>query len=129
MARKILIVEDNSDLSEFLTVYLHGLGYNTLQAENSAQGITKALNEKPDLIITDLHLPDMTAVEATTILKSDPVTSAIPIIVLTAMSNGEWKSKALKAGVAEYLVKPIAPPELAKIIDALTQTSAVLTEL
>ncbi len=129
MARKILIVEDNTDLSEFLTVFLRRVGYETSQAGNSAQGISKALSERPDLIITDLHLPDMTAVEATAILKKDPATSGIPIVVLTAMTNGEWKRKALKAGVAEYLIKPIAPPELAKIVDTLTQPPPVLTGL
>jgi CheY-like chemotaxis protein len=129
MARKILIVEDNSDLLEFLTFFLDGLGYETSQAGNSAQGISKALSERPDLIITDLYLPDMTAVEAVAILKKNPLTSAIPVVVLTAMTNGEWRTKALKAGVAEYLIKPIAPPALAKIVESLTHAPAVLTEL
>ena len=75
-----------------------------------AQGISKALAERPDLIITDLYLPDMNAVDATVILKQDPATSGIPIVVLTAMAFGDWKTKALKAGVAKYLIKPVSPP-------------------
>jgi CheY-like chemotaxis protein len=59
---------------------------------NLAEGIRKALAERPDLIITDLYLPDMTAVDATVILKQDPATSGIPIIVLTAMTVGEWQT-------------------------------------
>src|SRR5881397_3201553 len=106
MASKILIVEDNSDLSYLLSVYLRTVGYETLRAENSAQVIGKVLAELPDLIITDLNLLDMTAVEAIAILKQDPVTSSIPIVVLTAMAVGEWKAKALKVGVVEYLLKP-----------------------
>ena len=120
MAQKILLVEDNSALSEFLSFYLHSLGYETSWAGTSAQGITKALAEVPDLIITDLNLPDMTGVDAATILKQDPATSAIPIVVLTATAVGEWKHKALKAGVTEYLIKPISPLELAKVLRRLT---------
>jgi CheY-like chemotaxis protein len=122
MAQKILIVEDHTALSDLLAVYLRTLGYRTSQAGSSAQGISKALAERPDLIITDLHLPDMTAVEATEILKQNPLTSDIPIVVLTAMTFGDWKSKALKAGVAGYLLKPISAPDLAEIVHRFTDT-------
>jgi DNA-binding response OmpR family regulator len=82
MAQKILIVEDNSDLSQLLAIYLSDAGYETSRARNLAEGISKALAERPDLIITDLYLPDMTAVEATIILKQDHVTSGIPLLYL-----------------------------------------------
>ena len=128
MAQKILIVEDNSDLSELLAFYLSDAGYEISRAGNSAQGISKALAERPNLIITDLYLPDMNAVDATAILKQDPATSAIPIVVLTAMAFGEWKSKALKAGVAKYLIKPVSPPELTEVVRRLIQPVSSLTE-
>jgi DNA-binding response OmpR family regulator len=128
MAQKILIVEDNSDLSQLLAFYLGSAGYEISRAGNSAQGISKALAERPDLIITDLHLPDMNAVDATVILKQDPATSDIPILVLTAMTVGEWKTKALKAGVAKCLIKPISPPELTDAVRKLIQPHSVLTE-
>jgi DNA-binding response OmpR family regulator len=121
MAQKILLVEDNSDLSDFLSVYLHCLGYETSRAGTSAQGISKALTEIPDLIITDLNLPDMTGVDAAAILKQNPTTSGIPILVLTAATVGQWKNKALNAGVTEYLIKPISPLELAKVVRRLTR--------
>lgn len=119
---KILIVEDNADLSDLLSVYLAAAGFDTSQAHNSRQ-ITKALAERPDLIITDLHLPDMNTLEAIEILKKDPATSGIPIIVLSATSLGDWRNKALNAGVAEYLVKPTNLPDIEKVIRRL------LTEL
>jgi DNA-binding response OmpR family regulator len=98
MAGKILIVEDDSRLSDLLARSLNDAGYDTSRAETSMQGIGKALSERPDLILTDLHLPDMIAVEAITALKNDPVTSDIPVIVLTGASVREWKDKALEAG-------------------------------
>jgi DNA-binding response OmpR family regulator len=128
MAQKILIVEDNSDLAQLLAFYLSDAGYETSRAGNSAQAISKALAERPDLIITDLHLPDMNAVDTTVILKQDPATSGIPIVVLTAMTVGEWKTKALKAGIAKYLVKPVSLPELTDAVRTLIQPNSVITE-
>jgi CheY-like chemotaxis protein len=61
----------------------------------------------------------MNAVDATVLLKQDPATSGIPIIVLTAMTVGEWKTKALKAGVAKYLIKPISRRELIEAVRTL----------
>ena len=128
MVPKILIVEDNSDLSQLLAFYLSDAGYETLRAENSTQAIRKALAERPDLIITDLYLPDMNAVDTTVILKREPATSGIPIIVLTAMTDGEWKTKALKAGVAQYLIKPVSPPKLTEVVRTIIRSSSSLTE-
>jgi DNA-binding response OmpR family regulator len=127
MAQKILIVEDNPDLSQFWAFYLSDAGYETSRAGNLTQGISKALAERPELIITDLYLPDMNAVDATVILKQDPATSAIPIVVLTAMTLGEWKAKALKAGVAKYLIKPVSPLELTEVIRTLILPPSSLT--
>jgi DNA-binding response OmpR family regulator len=116
MAGKILIVEDNSRLAQILSVYLNEAGYETSWAANSAEGISKAITERPDLIVTDLNLPDMIAVEAIAILKKIPVTSGIPIVVLTAETARRWKTIALKAGAAEYILKPVSPRDLLRVV-------------
>jgi two-component system, chemotaxis family, chemotaxis protein CheY len=116
MARKILIVEDNSRLAESLATLLNEAGYETSLAKDSEQGIGKALTERPDLILTDLNLPDMNGVEAITILKKIPMTSRIPIVVLTAETVRRWKTRALQAGAAEYLLKPISPRDLLNVV-------------
>src|SRR5215510_8905790 len=116
MAQKILIVEDSSDLSQLLAFYLSDAGYEISQARNLGEGISKALAERPDLILTDLDLPDMNAVEAITILKKIPLTSGISIVVLTAETARQWKTKALQAGATEYLLKPIAPDDLLNVV-------------
>ena len=64
MVAKILIVEDNSRLAETMAVFLNEAGYETSRAGSSAQGISKALTGRPDLILTDLNLPDMNAIRA-----------------------------------------------------------------
>jgi two-component system, chemotaxis family, chemotaxis protein CheY len=116
MAGKVLIVEDDATLSHILAGSLTAAGYEISQAQNSKEGISKALAERPDLILTNLYLPDMIAVEAITILKNNPVTSDIPIIVLTAASVKEWKDRALQAGAVEYLSKPISQQHLIEIV-------------
>ena len=77
--------------------------------------------------MTDLNLPDMTAVEATVLLKQDPATSGIPIAVLSAVILGEWKTKALKAGAAKCLIKPISRAELIETLRTLLQPTSTLT--
>jgi two-component system, chemotaxis family, chemotaxis protein CheY len=119
MAGKILIIEDNSRFAEILAILLNETGYETSLAKNSGQGISKALTERPDLILTDLNLPDMTAIEAITILKKIPLTSGIPIVVLTAETARQLKTNALKAGATEYLLKPISPDDLLNVIRRL----------
>jgi DNA-binding response OmpR family regulator len=116
MAGKILIVEDNSRFAETLAVLLNEAGYETSLATDSGQGIKKALIELPDLILTDLSLPDITAVEATTILKKIPSTSGIPIVVLTAETARQLRTKALKAGAAEYILKPVSLRDLLNVV-------------
>ena len=116
MAAKILIIEDNSPLAESLAIFLNEVGYQTSLAKNLEQGIGKALAEWPDLILTNLNLPDITGVDAITILKKIPLTSAIPIIVLTAKTARRLKTQALRAGAAEYLLMPIAPRDLLNVV-------------
>src|SRR5215472_6747627 len=98
MAGKILIVEDNSRLAENLAVLLNEAGYEISCAINSGRGISIALTERPDLILTDLNLPDMTAIEAITTLKKIPFTSGIPIVVLTAETARQLKTKSTQSG-------------------------------
>src|SRR5919106_5615940 len=100
MAPRILIVDDdNPDCRAVLACYLHRLGYEISQAEDSRQAIGKAIAEQPDLILTDFRLPDMHAVEAAAILKRDPSAASIPIIILTGLADAQCKKQALKAGI------------------------------
>ena len=103
-------------MAESLAIFLNEVGYQTSLAKNLEQGIGKALAEWPDLILTDLNLSDVTGVDAITILKKIPLTSAIPIIVLTAKTARRLKTQALRAGAAEYLLMPIAPRDLLNVV-------------
>jgi CheY-like chemotaxis protein len=108
MLKKVLIVEDNRHLREILASILHSSGYVILQAATGSQGIEKAIEEKPNLILLDLDLPDITGIEAARVLKENPLTADIPIIACSALSGSEWRDIALDAGIADYLQKPIS---------------------
>jgi two-component system cell cycle response regulator DivK len=121
---KILIVEDNPDCREIFTLYLQHMGYQTLAAGNGERSIACSLAEHPDLILIDLSLPDMSGIQAASIIKQNPDTSRIPIVAVTAWDTAIWKEKAIKAGITKYLVKPVSPLILKETIEELTQQSA-----
>lgn len=116
---KILLIEDHSDARELLCVQFRSLGYEVIEAESAENGIQKALDESPDLIITDLELPNISGIEATVRLKEEPRTSSIPILAYTGWADEERKGKAFEAGIARVLTKPISLNVLQGIIERI----------
>ena len=118
MAR-ILIVEDNPANMKLATLLLQNVGHTALCAGDAETGLMLARNDLPDLILMDIQLPGMDGLAATTLLKQDPATAAIPIIALTAMAMKEDKEKTRTAGCDAYIAKPLRYQELYAAIDAL----------
>ena len=104
---KILLVEDNDLNRDMLSRRLIKRGFTVILALNGKEGIDKAANEKPDLILMDLSLPIINGWDATREIKANKETSSIPIIALTAHAMAEDRKKALDAGCDEYDTKPI----------------------
>ena len=105
--KKILIVEDNADWREVLMMMIQRLGYDVISAANGEDGIAEAFAAHPDLVLMDLGLPRMSGDQAIARLKADPVTKDIPVIVQTAFGVGPSAQRAMAAGAAEILHKPI----------------------
>ncbi|MDP4208892.1 MAG: response regulator [Bacteroidota bacterium] len=102
---KILIVEDNTELRHFISSELKQL-YVIFEAGNGADGVKTAMGELPDLIISDVMMPEMDGHELCKRIKSDITTSHIPVVLLTAKSSEEHKFEGYKAGADEYISKP-----------------------
>ena len=107
MAKRILVVEDGADLRAVVVAVLTQIcGYETIEAADGREAVAKALSEKPDLILMDVNLPDISGIDAAKAVKNNPRTAHIPIIAQTGWSSSRWKAAALAAGMVAYLQKP-----------------------
>ncbi|EAY30524.1 two-component system sensor histidine kinase/response regulator, hybrid, putative [Microscilla marina ATCC 23134] len=107
----VLVTEDNSELRQFIASELIGT-YRVIEATNGAEGIERAIKQLPDLIITDIMMPQTDGFELVNTLRNNPATSHIPIIILSAKASPESKLKGLEIGSDDYLTKPFSSKEL-----------------
>jgi phosphate regulon transcriptional regulator PhoB len=112
MQHKILVVDDESDVTDMLVINLRGAGFQVLAVEDGTAALTKARSESPSLIILDLMLPGMSGLEICKVLKGDIATRHIPIIMLTAKGEEVDKIVGLELGADDYVTKPFSPREL-----------------
>ncbi|MBU0574264.1 MAG: response regulator [Candidatus Margulisiibacteriota bacterium] len=111
MAKKILVVDDEPDLLELVTLRLKREGYDVLSASDGKKALELVKQQHPDLILLDLHLPMISGYEVCSNVKSDEECKKIPIIVFT-VSQEEDFDKLRKAGMDDYIVKPFEPADL-----------------
>lgn len=123
----ILVVDDNADLREFLTDILR-TDYQVIQAANGVEGLNLASDSIPDLVISDLMMPEMDGHELCHRLKTAEPTSHIPVILLTAKANQDSKLKGLEKGADDYLMKPFNGPELLIRVKNLIRLRRLLQE-
>lgn len=112
MADKILIVDDDLDTLRLVGLMLQRQGYQISAATNGQQGLEKAFEEDPDLILLDVMMPDIDGYEVTRRLRQNPATAETPILMFTAKSQLDDKVIGFEAGVNDYLTKPTHPSEL-----------------
>ena len=104
---RILVVEDNEVNLMVFTDILSAAGYRVLAARTAEESFALAAAESPQLILMDIQLPGMDGLEAVKSLKANPATSAIPIVALTAHAMPSHRERALEAGCAGFIPKPI----------------------
>jgi len=109
---KILVVDDEPDALELIAFNLKNAGLEVLTAENGDQALRLARAQLPDLILLDLMLPEVDGLEVCKILRRDPATSAIPIIMVTAKAAEMDRVLGLELGADDYVTKPFSPREL-----------------
>jgi len=110
---KILMVDDNPDILELMASRLEGNGYEIITALNGDEAIKKAKSDNPGLVLLDITMPVIDGFEVGRLLKANPGTKSIPIIMVTARSSQKDVSTALiEVGAADYIIKPFRPEEL-----------------
>ncbi len=123
MAEKILIVDDDVDTLRLVGLMLQRQGYQISAATNGQQGLSKAVEEIPDLILLDVMMPDMDGYEVTRQLRQNSLTASIPILMFTAKTQLDDKVAGFEVGADDYLTKPTHPSELQAHVKALLARS------
>ena len=108
----ILIVDDQPDNRDMLSALLGQEGYRTLTAAGGMEAMDVIANDTPQLILLDVSMPDMDGYAVASLLKADPKTSGIPIIMVTAHAGRGARVVGLHTGAEDYLTKPVDAPEL-----------------
>lgn len=112
----ILLIEDDIDLKETITEFLHGEGFDIIPAENGSLGIQKAIQTRPDVIICDITMPGISGYEVFNMLRQINTTSVIPFIFLSAKASKEDILLGLHLGADDYIPKPFEFSELVRVV-------------
>ena len=123
MAEKILIIDDDLDTLRLVGLMLQRQGYEISAAANGELGLGKAFEERPDLILLDVMMPDLDGYEVARRLRKNPATSNTPILMFTAKTQLDDKVTGFEVGADDYLTKPTHPTELQAHVKALLARS------
>jgi CheY-like chemotaxis protein len=115
----VLIVEDNTDAAESITMLLELLGHRVRAAHDGPAGIAEASSDPPDLMLVDIGLPGMDGYEVARRIRLDPSLADVVLIALTGYGRDDDRRRAVAAGFDHHLVKPVDPDALAELVARL----------
>jgi signal transduction histidine kinase/DNA-binding response OmpR family regulator/ligand-binding sensor domain-containing protein len=124
----LLFVEDNEELRSFIKIILSD-GFHVIEAGNGIEGLEIARSQLPDIIITDLMMPEMDGLELARRIKQETTTSHIPVVVLTAKTDLDTQVEALKRGADDFITKPFSSTYLKARVENILQQRKKLQEL
>ena len=115
---RILIIEDDPGFRDLLRLHLSASGYKVRVAEDGVAGGRAILADPPDLIISDIDMPFLDGLELLSLLKTEESTGSIPVILLSGRGDSDTLVKAVDAGAADYLIKPVTRDRLLESVEA-----------
>lgn len=121
---RILIIDDDESLLQMVSIMLKRAGYTPVLATDGYKGIEIAQRDKPDMAIVDVMMPNISGYEVCRILREDPSTMEIPLLILTALSQPEQRDFAEDAGADDFVTKPVTRDDLLKHVEELLYTGA-----
>ena len=121
-SQRVLVVDDDSNSRALCSINLLLEGLEVLEAEDGKRGLARALQESPDLVVTDVAMPGLNGFELAEALRRDESTAQIPLIFLSGELNADNEARAHSLGALAYVTKPFDPPAFAKLVaGALTR--------
>ncbi|HEV8472340.1 MAG TPA: ATPase, T2SS/T4P/T4SS family [Methylomirabilota bacterium] len=117
--KRVLVVEDSPTIVQVLKYYLELEGYEVLTAPNGREGLALATRERPDVMVSDVDMPELNGIEMVRALRQDPATAHIPVMLLSAQTTVESETAGLQVGADDYVPKPVEPRRLAARVKAL----------
>lgn len=112
MPKRVLIIDDETDLLEALDSWLGSYGYEVSTAKDGAEGLSRAKELRPDLVILDISMPKMDGFEVLSLIRADTQTASTPVVMLTAKGRTENIFEAEKLRAVDFLIKPFDATEL-----------------
>src|SRR5512140_3483392 len=113
---KVLIVDDTKTLLSVIQIYLMGWGLEFVEAYDGLEGLRKARQSRPDLVISDVRMPEMNGFELCAALRADPALRATPVVLLTALSDAASREQGLLVGASAFLTKPVTVEALRSVV-------------
>jgi two-component system cell cycle response regulator DivK len=124
---RILLIEDNADNRELMAYLLSGAGNDVVLAQSGPEGVELACRQQPDVILLDLHMPEVDGFETARRIKRDPELQQIPLVAVTAVAMVGDRETVLKLGFDGYISKPIAPRTFAAEVQTYVASRASTT--
>ncbi len=124
MRKTILVVDDDAELVELISFNLKQAGYSIVTAADGVDALKKARSMQPDLIVLDVMMPELDGFAVCEILRRDPATASIPIMMLTALSSELGRVAGLGSGASDFVTKPFSPRLLVQRIEELLQKTS-----
>lgn len=121
---KILAVDDEPELTDLMHYHLERAGHEVTTAANGWEAIRAVRTNRPDIILLDLMLPDLDGFGVCEILRRDPATATIPIIIVSAWASTDSRNLGLELGALDYITKPFRPAELVARVNHLLHARA-----
>lgn len=119
MRSTILSVDDERDVTDLVHFHLTRAGYGVITAASGREALEKIGHHRPDLILLDLMLPDIDGFGVCEILRRQPMTATIPIVILSAWATNDARHLGLELGALDYLTKPFSPKEMVERVRRL----------
>jgi CheY-like chemotaxis protein len=113
---RILIIEDDLPIRENVAEILELAGFETITSQNGREGLARARNDQPDLVLCDIMMPEMDGVEVLALLKRDKSTNNLPLVFMSAKSEMKEVEAGVRAGAAAYITKPFDAGELIQTV-------------